>query len=271
MAGRILSTVFTLLVVLFLIGPVLTILPLAFNSTTFLNYPMTGTSWRWFEDLAGSEAWRRSIVNSMIIGVAATVLSTLLGTLAALGLRANALPFQNGLRTLFLLPMVVPAVVLGVGAQILYTRIGLADTYVGVIVAHAVLCLPFVIVNVTAALGSINPTTERAASSLGAGPFRVFRFVTLPLALPGIISGAVFAFATSLDEVVITLFVAGPNQRTLARQMFASIRENISPTVVAAAFILIVGTICLAGLAWVLRRRRAGPGTPSQSAAPAQP
>lgn len=271
MTGRILSGFFTALVVLFLIGPVVTILPLAFNSTTFLNYPMSGTSWRWFEDLAGSDAWRRSIINSMIIGVAATLLSTVLGTLAALGLRGNALPFQNALRTLFLLPMVVPAVVLGVGAQILYSRIGFADTYIGVIVAHAVLCLPFVIVNVTASLGSINPTTERAAASLGAGPLRVFRFVTLPLALPGIISGAVFAFATSLDEVVITLFVAGPNQRTLARQMFASIRENISPTVVAAAFILIVGTICLAGLAWVLRRRRTAGYSPAQSVPAAGP
>lgn len=264
MAGRLLSVVFTLLVVVFLIGPVITILPLAFTSTTFLTYPIPEFSWRWFEDLVASEAWRRSIVNSLIVGSSATLLSTVLGTMAALGLRGGALPFNNGLRTFFLLPMVVPAVVLGVGAQILYGRWGLADTYLGVIVAHTVLCLPFVIVNVTAALGNINPSVERAAGSLGAGPLRAFRYVTLPLALPGIVSGAVFAFATSLDEVVITLFVAGPNQRTLARQMFSSIRENISPTVVSAAFILIVGTICLAALAWVLRRRRTA-GAPARS------
>jgi putative spermidine/putrescine transport system permease protein len=152
--------------------------------------------------------------------------------------------------------MVVPAVVLGVGMQMLFVTLGLASTYPGVIVAHSVLCIPFVIVSVSASLQGIDRAVEKAASSLGAPPVTVFRRVTFPLALPGIISGAVFAFATSLDEVVITLFVAGPNQRTLARQMFSSIRENISPTVVAAALLLIIGTLCLGGLAAGLRWRQ---------------
>jgi putative spermidine/putrescine transport system permease protein len=152
--------------------------------------------------------------------------------------------------------MVVPAVVLGVGMQMLFVHLGLASTYPGVIIAHAVLCIPFVVVSVSASLQGIDPSVEKAASSLGAHPVAVFRRITFPLALPGVISGAVFAFATSLDEVVITLFVAGPNQRTLARQMFSSIRENISPTVVAAALLLIVGTLCLAGLASLLRWRQ---------------
>jgi putative spermidine/putrescine transport system permease protein len=125
-----------------------------------------------------------------------------------------------------------------------------------VILAHSVLCIPFVVVSVSTALQGIDPTVERAAASLGAGPSTVFRRITMPLALPGIVTGAVFSFATSLDEVVLTLFVAGPNQRTLARQMFASIRENISPAVAAAAFLLILGTLLLAGLAALLRRRR---------------
>ena len=117
------------------------------------------------------------------------------------------------------------------------------------------LCVPFVLISVAAALGGIDRNAERAAASLGAAPGTVFRRVTLPLALPGIVTGAVFAFATSLDEVVVTLFVAGPGQRTLARQMFASIRENISPAVAAAAFVIILGTVCLAALAALLRRR----------------
>jgi putative spermidine/putrescine transport system permease protein len=248
--------IFGAAVVFFLVAPIVAILPLAFNSSVFLNYPIESFSSRWFVELQTSETWRRSIVNSLIIGSGATVLSTVIGTLASLGLRSSRLPFSDLLRVMFLLPMVVPAVVLGVGMQILYTRLGLASSYLGVIVAHAVLCVPFVVVSVTASLGGIDSSVERAASSLGANPATVFRRITLPLAMPGVISGAVFAFATSLDEVVITLFVAGPNQRTLARQMFASIRENISPAVAAAAFLLIIGTLCLAALAGLLRQRQ---------------
>jgi len=253
---RAVQIVFGLAVVAFLLLPIVAILPLAFTSSVFLTYPIEEYSVRWFVQLATAEAWRLSIVNSLIIGLGATLLATVLGTLAALGMRSKALPLANLLRTAFLLPMVVPAVVLGVGMQMLFVKLGLASTYPGVIVAHAALCVPFGIVSVSASLQGIDPAIEKAASSLGAPPATVFRRVTLPLALPGIVSGAVFAFATSLDEVVITLFVAGPNQRTLARQMFSSIRENISPTVVAAALLLIVGTLCLVGLAALLRWRQ---------------
>ncbi|XOC82144.1 ABC transporter permease (plasmid) [Microvirga sp. M2] len=253
---RTVQTVFGVLIVTFLLMPIVAILPLAFTSSVFLTYPIEEYSLRWFKELATADAWRLSIMNSLIIGLGATLLSTILGTLAALGMRTRTLPFTNLLRTVFLLPMVVPAVVLGVGMQMLFVRLGLASTYPGVMIAHAVLCVPFVIVSVSASLQGIDSSVEKAASSLGAAPVKVFRRVTFPLALPGIISGAVFAFATSLDEVVITLFVAGPNQRTLARQMFSSIRENISPTVVAAALLLIIGTLCLAGLAALLRWRQ---------------
>ena len=236
---------FAALVIAFLLLPLVAILPLAFTDSVFLTYPVTGPSTRWFETLATSETWRRAIVNSLIIGIGATILATVVGTLAALGLRRDLLPFAGVLRSVFLLPMVVPAVVLGVGMQILYARMGLASSYPGVIIAHAVLCVPFVLVNVSGSLASIDPALERAAASCGANPAAVFRNVTLPLAMPGILTGAVFAFATSLDEVVITLFVAGPNQTTLARQMFASIRENISPAIAAAAFVIILLTFAL--------------------------
>lgn len=248
--------IFGVMMMVFLLAPLVAILPLAFTSSIFLNYPIPSTSLRWFGELVTADAWRLSIVNSLIIGSAATLFSVILGTSAALGLRGSRVPFPNLLRTLFLLPMVVPAVVLGVGLQIALVRLGLANSYLGVILAHSVLCVPFVIVSVSTALDGIDRRTEQAAASLGASPATVFRRVTLPLAMPGIVTGAVFAFATSLDEVVLTLFVAGPNQRTLARQMFSSIRENISPTVAAAAFLLIVGTLLLAALAALLQRRR---------------
>lgn len=237
---------FGVLVVAFLVIPLMAILPLAFTDSAFLTYPMAGPSMRWFDTLATSDAWRRSIVNSMIVGTGATVLSTVVGALAALGLRRNLIPFSGVLRSIFLLPMVVPAVVLGVGMQIIYVRLGLASSYAGVIIAHAVLCVPFVLVNVSGSLANIDPTLERAAASLGASPGTVFRAVTFPLALPGILTGAAFAFATSLDEVVITLFIAGPNQTTLARQMFSSLRDNITPEIAAAAVLIIVITMVLA-------------------------
>lgn len=253
---------FGTLVVGFLLLPLVAILPLAFTDSVFLVYPISGPSMRWFGVLAESQAWTRAIVNSLIIGTGATVVSTVVGTLAAMGLRRELLPFSGLLRSVFLLPMVVPAVVLGVGMQILYARMGLASSYLGVIIAHAVLCVPFVLVNVASSLASMDPALERAAASLGASPVKVFRNVTLPLAMPGILTGAVFAFATSLDEVVITLFVAGPNQTTLARQMFSSLRENISPAIAAAAFIIMILTFLLllavkgASLVGALRRKR---------------
>lgn len=235
------------LVVFFLMAPLIAILPLAFTNSVFLNYPIPSFSLRWFEELLTADAWRRSILNSLIIGAGTTLLATALGTIGSLGLRGKKVSLLFGfIRTVFLLPMVVPAVVLGVGMQLMFAQYGLANTYLGVIIAHTVLAVPFVVVNVTASLQGIDRRLEHAAASMGAAPHVVLRTVTLPLAMPGIISGAVFAFATSLDEVVLTLFVAGPNQRTLARQMFSTIRENISPAIAAAAFVFIVGTVLIA-------------------------
>jgi putative spermidine/putrescine transport system permease protein len=248
--------VFASLVVVFLLGPLIAVLPLSFTDSVFLNYPIPAYSTRWFRELIQAESWRLSIFNSLIIGSGTTVLATLLGTLAGLGLRRTRSSLVlSAVRTLFLLPMVVPAVVLGVGMQLMFARYELINTYIGVIIAHTVVAVPFVLVNVSSALQGVDARLEHAAASLGASPRTVVFSVTLPIALPGIISGALFAFATSLDEVVLTLFVAGPNQRTLARQMFATIRENISPAIVAAAAVFIVGTIVLALCMQAIRHR----------------
>lgn len=247
---------FASLIVFFLIAPLVVILPLAFTSSAFLSYPIPSFSTRWFEELLVNAVWSRAIVNSIIIAGTTTVLATVLGTLAALGLRSQDLGMKSQVRTLFLLPMVVPAVVLGVGMQALFVRLGINSTYMSVIFAHTVIAMPFVVISVSGALTGIDRRVERAAESLGASPAKVFRLVTLPLALPGVLSGAALAFATSLDEVVLTLFVAGPNQRTLARQMFSTLRENISPAIASAAFIIIVGTVLIAVLLLILRSKR---------------
>lgn len=244
---------FACLTILFLVAPLIAILPLAFTSSVILTYPIPSWSLRWFEELFTADVWRRSIINSLIIGTGTTILATVLGTAASLGLRNRLIFFRGTMRTLFLLPMVVPAVVLGVGMQVLLGRFGLTNSYLGVIVAHTVVAVPFVVVSVSGALAGIDKRVELAAESLGAPPMTVFRSVTLPLAMPGVLSGAVLAFATSLDEVVLTLFVAGPNQRTLARQMFSSIRENISPAIAAAAFLFIVLTVTVGLIVMISR------------------
>ena len=250
------KAIFASLIVFFLIAPLIVILPLAFTASAFLTYPIPSFSTRWFEELVVNTVWSRSIINSIIIAGATTMLATLLGTLAALGLRSQDLGLKSQIRTLFLLPMVVPAVVLGVGMQALFVRFGMNSTYLSVIFAHTVIAMPFVVISVSGALTGIDARVERAAESLGASPARVFRLVTLPLALPGVLSGAALAFATSLDEVVLTLFVAGPNQRTLARQMFSTLRENISPAIAAAAFVIILGTVLIALLLIIMRGKR---------------
>lgn len=250
------KALFGSVVIIFLMAPLFAILPLAFTDSVFLNYPIPAFSFRWFHELFAADAWRRSILNSLIIGAGTTILASILGTVAALGLRGRSVSLLfSFFRTVFLLPMVVPAVVLGVGMQLMFAQYGLANTYLGVIIAHTVIAIPFVVVNVTAALLGIDRRLENAAASLGASPWVVLRQVTLPLVTPGIVTGAVFAFATSLDEVVLTLFVAGPNQRTVARQMFSTIRENISPAIAAAAFLFIVGTILIAGVTLIARNQ----------------
>ena len=243
------------LVLLFLVLPILVIVPLSFNSGTFLIYPMQGFSLRWYEDFFGSAGWMRALKNSMIIAPAATVLAMVLGTLAAIGLTRSEFRGKALVMSLLISPMVVPVVIVGVASYLFFAPLGLANGYLSLIVVHAVLGVPFVIITVSATLQGFNYNLVRAAASLGASPITAFRRVTLPLIAPGVISGALFAFATSFDEVVVTLFLAGPEQVTLPRQMFSGIRENLSPTIAAAATLLIGFSILfLLTLEWLRGR-----------------
>src|ERR1700730_17117061 len=196
-----------------------------------------------------------SLKNSMIIGVASTVLSMVLGTLAALGLAHWKSKFKPLVLAVVLSPVVVPGVITAVGLYFFFAPIGLTGSYLGLILAHTALATPFVVIPVSATLQSFDMNLARAAASLGASPLYAFRRVILPLILPGLASGALFAFATSFDEVVIVLFMAGPEQRTLPREMFSGIRENISPTITAAAVILTTVSVILLATLEGLRRR----------------
>ncbi|MBP0594859.1 ABC transporter permease [Paraburkholderia sp. LEh10] len=246
------------LTLLYLILPVLAIVPLSFSSSTFLVYPIPGWSVRWYQNLIASDEWRMAAKNSFIVAPSATVLATVLGTLAAIGLTKANFKGKALLMAILISPMIVPVVVVGVGMYLFFAPLGLANTYIGLIMAHASLGVPFVVTTVAATLQGFNYNLVRASLSLGANPVKTFFSITLPVIAPGVISGALFAFATSFDEVVVTLFLAGADQTTLPRQMFTGIRENISPTIAALATILIVFSTCLLlALEWLRGRNAA--------------
>lgn len=247
--------IFCVLVLVCLVLPILAIIPISFTSDTMLSYPMPGFSLRWFTEFFNSVMWTLSMKNSFIIGFATTLLATTLGTLAALGLTMANLPFKGVITGIMIMPMVVPVVISAVGIYFFYAWIGLTSTYTGMILAHTALATPFVVITVTATLQGFNRNQIRAGSSLGASPATVFFKITLPQILPGVISGALFAFVTSFDEVVVALFIAGSEQYTLPRQMFAGIREKYNPTIAAVATMMIVFSVLLLVTVELLRRR----------------
>ncbi len=246
----------------FLLAPILIMIPLSFNAQPFFTFTREmltlnpeGYSLRWYQDFFGSESWMRSIRNSFIIGIAATIVSTTLGTLAALGLSRSEMPAKGLIMGILISPMIVPLIISAAGMFFFFSSINIAQTYLGVVLAHAALGTPFVVITVTATLVGFDQSLTRAAANLGASPTRTFFKITMPLILPGVISGALFAFITSFDEIVVVLFVAGVEQRTIPREMWSGIREDISPTILAVATILVLISVALLSVVELLRRR----------------
>lgn len=247
MMWRILTRVAAGFALLFLIAPLLIVIPLSFNAQPFftftdamLSLDPAGYSLRWYQAIWDDGVWTSALWASLRIGLAATLLATLLGTLAALGLARGNLPFKGLIMGLVVSPMITPMVITAAGMYFFYSGFNLTQTDLGLIIAHAVMGVPFVVITVTAALTGYDWTLARAGASLGAGPIRTFFRITLPLILPGVLSGALFAFATSFDELVTVLFLGGPDQVTIPRKMWSGIREQISPAILAAATLLIV-------------------------------
>ncbi|HER34536.1 MAG TPA: ABC transporter permease [Halothiobacillaceae bacterium] len=250
------------LVFIFLIGPIFVIIPLSFNAQPYFTFTKEmlaldpeGYSLRWYADFFSSSRWLNAIKNSFIIAIASTIVATTLGTIAALGLSSRYMPYRNAVMGMLISPMIVPLIISAAGMFFFYSRINLAQTYPGVILAHAALGVPFVVITVTATLAGFDHSLTRAAANLGSQPVNTFMKVILPLVTPGVISGALFAFITSFDEVVIVLFLAGPEQRTIPLQMWSGIREQISPTILAVASLLVLISIVLLTVLELLRRR----------------
>lgn len=284
------------LVFLFLIAPILIVIPLSFNAEPYftfteqmLSLEPEGYSLRWYDNLLtfgmiapdaprdaawwadswANATWIKAAKNSLIVGFFATILATVLGTLAALGLARPEMPWRKPIMAILISPMIVPIIITATGLFFFYSNpcdvlgiVGietscgrLTSTYAGVILAHATLGIPFVIITVTATLTGFDRSLLRASASLGAGPVRTFFKVQLPLITPGVVSGALFAFVTSFDEVVVVLFIGSHEQQTIPRQMWNGIREQLSPSILAVATILVIVSVALLAVVELLRRR----------------
>ncbi|WP_050523292.1 ABC transporter permease [Pseudorhodobacter wandonensis] len=270
------------LIFIFLIAPILIIMPLSFNyqpyftfSPEMLRLDPDAYSLRWYDNLLtfGMSApdalrdsswwsdvwhnakWVQAAKNSIIVGFFATIVATVLGTIAAMGLSRPEMPFRKLIMAILISPMIVPIIITATGLFFFYSDIGLSGTYFGLIMAHATLGIPFVIITVTATMMGFDRSLIRAAQNMGAGPVTTFFKVQLPLITPGVVSGGLFAFVTSFDEVVVVLFVGSHEQQTIPRQMWNGIREQISPSILAVATILVIFSICLLTVVELLRRR----------------
>ncbi|MBC7203104.1 MAG: ABC transporter permease [Pusillimonas sp.] len=250
------------LVLFFLLLPIVIVIPLSFNAEPFFTFTQgmldldpNAYSLKWYSAIGDNAKWKLAIRNSFLIGVCATFIATTLGTLAAVGLASTTMPWRRAITALLLSPMIVPLIIVAAGMFFFYTRFNLVANFWGIVIAHAALGVPFVIITVTATLSQFDQSLYRAGLSLGASPFNVFCTVIVPLIRPGVISGALFAFGISFDEVIVVLFLAGPDQITIPRQMFAGLREQINPTILAVATLLIVFSIALLTALEVLRRR----------------
>jgi len=241
-------------VLVFLALPLVVVMPISFSAAKYLTFPPPGWSVQWYERYFGSREWMGATWRSVEVAVLTTLVASAIGTAAALALRR---PFRGRslVHLVIVAPMVVPVIILAIAIYGLYARLRLVGTLLGLVLAHTVLALPFVVVVVAATLRGFDESLELAAQNLGANRWHTFRLVTLPLIAPGIVSGAVLAFITSFDEVVIAIFVSGARAPTLPKQMWDGIRTEIDPTVAAVSTILICVTAVLVGALTLIRRR----------------
>ena len=259
----------------FLIAPLVAIIPISFIVSPFmlftegmLAWPPEPEAWsfRWYRYMVGictdknlttpcSNRWMIGTANSFFVGGISTLVATILGTLAALGLSRPHMPFKGLIMSILISPMIVPLIITAAGMFFFYAKINLVYTFTGIILAHVALSTPFVVITVTATLVGFDTNMTRASQSLGARPVRTFFKVIMPLILPGVISGALFAFITSFDEVVIVMFMASLDQLTIPKQMWAGIRQEISPVILCMATCLVALSIFLLTTVELLRRR----------------
>lgn len=246
-------SIFLVIMVLLMLIPLIAALPISFSSGSFMSYPLPGLSTQWYEKVLQPEPWISALTISLQVGVTSAILATFLGTLAAFALR-RGLPAQSAFIGFMLSPMIIPSVIYGVGVYYYFATWGLNNTFLGIVITHTVLGVPFVILPVYATLTSFDFNLISAGYSLGANPFQVFLKIIFPNIAPGIFTGMIFAFVISFDEIVVTLFVAGPHQKTLPRQMIDGVRDSIDPSIMAASLLLILFSTFLMAIIIIITR-----------------
>lgn len=243
------------LTVFFLMAPTLVVVPMSFTASNALTFPPEGFSTRWYEKMVTDPQWSTGFVNSAQVAFLTAILATALGTLAALGTVRGRFPGRSAVNALVLSPLIVPVIIIAIGMFSVFVRWKIAGSVVGLVFAHTALAMPFVVVNVATSLRTIDRNLELAAQSLGAGPIRTFRRITLPLILPGVLAGGLFAFITSWDEVVVSIFLTSARFRTLPAEMWEQVRQVVDPTVAAVSTTLLAVTTTVLVLAFVVRRQ----------------
>lgn len=243
-------------VAIWLIAPVLIVVPLSFTGKESFEFPPSTWSLVNYQTFFTDPSWRDGLVNSLVLAVVVALIAVVLGTLAAFGIVRGRFPGKGVVNGLVLAPMIAPGIVVAVAVFGVFLGWRLAGTFQGFVLAHTMLAVPFVVVTVSTSLNGFDRTLDLAGASLGASPVTVFRRVTLPLIMPGVLSGALFAFVTSFDEVVIALYLKSPTYFTLPTKMYTSVTSEVDPTIAAASTVILVVTTTLILLPTFLRRKR---------------
>ena len=252
---RILMAALGALTVFYLLAPTLVIVPMSFTEARILSFPPQGFTLDWYERMLTDRQWSTGLVNSFQVALLTAILATVLGTLTALGLTRGRFYGRTAINALVLSPLIVPVVVIAIGMFGLFVQWRIGGSLIGLVAAHTVLALPFVVVAVATSLRTMDRNLELAAANLGADPWRTFTRITFPIILPGVLTGAIFSFITSWDEVVIAIFMTSARFRTLPVEMWEQVRQAVDPTVAAVSTTLLVVTTLLLVLLLVVRRQ----------------
>ncbi|MPY56397.1 ABC transporter permease [Streptomyces spongiae] len=258
MLSRSVLRVWCVLVGLLLVLPTLVVVPISFSDRRSLMLPR-GFSLQWYVNFFQDPQWYGAALLTLRVGVVVAVIATALGTMAAMALHSALGQWRGPARAFLMAPMIVPGVITAIGIFYVALKTGLTQSYWGFVLAHTVLAIPFVVVTVTASLAGFDGQLVKAAASLGAGPVSAFRKVMLPLIAPGVVTGALFAFLTSFDEAIVSIFLSGPFAQTLPVKIYASVTQTFDPTVAAASTLLLTVTtvvLILFGVLSVVRERR---------------
>jgi len=243
-------------VLLFLVLPVCIVIPESFSDSKYLSFPPPGFSLKWYSAFLSSDDWLSSARASLVAATLTMLFATPVGVASAYAISNLGPRFQRISMAFILLPVIVPSMLIAIGIFYVYIRLSLVNTMLGIVLAHSILAIPFVIVTLLSALRSFDLRQELVARSLGAPRFAAFWRVTLPQIRPAVISAALFAFIISLDEVIVSLFVAGGNNMVLTRRMFVALRDALDPTIAAISTFFVVVSLAVLGTVALLSRKR---------------